>query len=63
MEKMIIAQIIKVRELQRSYFKTRDAKVLKESKEAERVLDNMLIAYSDDTKLPEVMNVNHPTLF
>lgn len=42
---LVIAQALRVRELQKSYFKTRNLKVFQEARQQEKKLDIMLLDY------------------
>lgn len=62
MEQEIIKQAIKMRELQREYFRNRDHGILKATRAAEVYLDKMLHDYVNMIP-PEVQIDNHPRLF
>lgn len=62
MEQEIIKQAIKMRELQREYFRTRDHSTLKAARGAEVYLDKMLHDYVN--MIPTELKIDtHPRLF
>jgi hypothetical protein len=60
----IVNQTIRVRSLQKEYFRTRDFEILRQAKLAEGALDALLLDYSKDgSKKQNTAEAEHPRLF
>lgn len=60
----IVNQTIRVRSLQKEYFRTRDFEILRQAKLAEGALDALLLDYlKDGSKKQNTAEAEHPRLF